>query len=80
MASTLQRKVQSGKPARGGGTAFRTLPAYLAAGAPIEGVVILEAVDAIPDIFKTLANVTGDLSVAAILGRPRSPSRPSPAP
>jgi Na+/H+-dicarboxylate symporter len=64
----------------GGGTAFRTLPAYLAAGAPIEGVVILEAVDAIPDIFKTLTNVTGDLSAAVILGRPRSPSLPSPAP
>ncbi|HUP20760.1 MAG TPA: cation:dicarboxylase symporter family transporter, partial [Gemmatimonadota bacterium] len=53
----------------GGGTAFKTLPAYLAAGVPIEGVVLLEAVDAIPDIFKTVLNVTGDMTVAAILSR-----------
>lgn len=53
----------------GGGSAFRTLPAYLAAGAPIEGIVILEAVDTIPDIFKTLTNVTGDLSAATLLSR-----------
>jgi Na+/H+-dicarboxylate symporter len=46
-----------------------TLPAYLAAGIPIEGVVILEAVDAIPDIFKTVLNVTGDMSAATILAR-----------
>lgn len=53
----------------GGGVAFRTMPAYLAAGLPIEGVVILEAVDAIPDIFKTITNVTGDMSAATILTR-----------
>jgi len=53
----------------GGGAGFRTLPAYLAAGVPLEGVVILEAVDAIPDIFKTVTNVTGDMSAAAILSR-----------
>lgn len=47
-----------------------TLPAYMAAGIPIEGVVILEAVDAIPDIFKTVLNVTGDMSAAVILTRP----------
>jgi proton glutamate symport protein len=53
----------------GGGSAFRSLPAYLAAGIPIEVYVILEAVDTIPDIFKTLTNVTGDMSAAAILSR-----------
>ncbi len=53
----------------GGGSAFRSLPAYLALGLPIEGIVILEAVDAIPDIFKTIINVTGDMSAAAILSR-----------
>ncbi len=52
-----------------GGTNFKTLPAYLAAGLPIEGVVILEAVETIPDIFKTLLNVTGDMSAATILSR-----------
>lgn len=53
----------------GGGAAFKTLPAYLAAGLPIEGVVIFEAVDVIPDIFKTLVNVTGDMTAAIILAR-----------
>jgi Na+/H+-dicarboxylate symporter len=53
----------------GGGGAFKTLPAYLAAGVPVEGIVILEAADAIPDIFKTLLNVTGDLAAATILTR-----------
>lgn len=59
----------------GGGSTFRLLPAYLAAGIPIEGIVVLEAVDTIPDIFKTLTNVTGDMSAATILSRsmPREP-------
>jgi proton glutamate symport protein len=46
-----------------------SLPAYVAAGIPIEGVMILGAVDTIPDIFKTLLNVTGDLTVAAVVAR-----------
>ena len=58
----------------GGSATFRLLPAYLAAGVPIEGVVILEAVDTIPDIFKTLLNVTGDMSAAAVLSRLRRPA------
>jgi proton glutamate symport protein len=52
-----------------GGVAFTTLPAYLAAGLPIEAIVVLEATTTIPDIFKTLLNVTGDMSAAAILSR-----------
>lgn len=53
----------------GGGSAFRNRPAYLALGLPIEGIVILETVDAIPDIFKSIINVTGDMSAAAIISR-----------
>lgn len=52
-----------------GAGSVRSLPAFLAAGVPIEGVLILNAVDAIPDIFATLANVTADMSVATILSR-----------
>ena len=48
---------------------IRSLPAYVAAGIPIEGVLMLNAVDTIPDIFATLANVTADMSVATILSR-----------
>jgi Na+/H+-dicarboxylate symporter len=52
-----------------------TLPFYLAAGLPVEGVVLLKAVDAIPDIFKTLLNVTADMSVAVMTARfVRAPS------
>jgi len=59
-----------------GGGPFRTLPAYVAVGMPIEGVVILEAIDLIPDIFKTLVNVTADLSMAALLTREGRPAPP----
>ena len=46
-----------------------TLPFYLAAGLPIQGIVLLNAVDSIPDVFKTLLNVTADMSVATIVAR-----------
>ena len=55
-----------------GGTAFATVPAYLAAGLPLEAVVVFEATTTIPDIFKTVLNVTGDMSAAAMLSRSRS--------
>jgi proton glutamate symport protein len=51
------------------GPGLKTMPAYLAAGVPIEGVIVLEAVETIPDIFKTVLNVTGDMSAATILTR-----------
>ncbi len=60
----------------GGGSSFKTLPAYLAAGLPIEGVVIMEVVETIPDIFKTVLNVTGDMSVATILAAGSSQAVP----
>jgi Na+/H+-dicarboxylate symporter len=52
-----------------GGSGFDTLPAYAAAGIPIEGLVLVVAVDTIPDIAKTLINVTGHMSVATITNR-----------
>lgn len=52
-----------------GGQAFSTLPAYVAAGMPVEGVILLEATSMAPDMLKTIINVTGDMSVAAILSR-----------
>ena len=51
------------------GPGFKTIPAYIAAGVPIEAVIVVEAVEAIPDIFKTLLNVTGDMSAATLLTR-----------
>jgi Na+/H+-dicarboxylate symporter len=50
------------------GSSLQMLPFYLDAGIPIEAVVLLNAVDAIPDIFKTVLNVTGNMSAAVIVG------------
>jgi Na+/H+-dicarboxylate symporter len=44
-------------------------PLFLAIGLPPEGIGILIAVDAIPDTFSTVLNVTGDLAAAAIVAR-----------
>lgn len=56
-----------GVPRGGGG--FKTLPAYIAAGIPVEGVVIIEAVKTIPDVFMTLLNTTAYMAVATLLSR-----------
>lgn len=52
-----------------GGSSLKSLPLYVAAGIPPEAVVIFEAVDAVPDMFKTVANVTANLTVAAVVAR-----------
>jgi proton glutamate symport protein len=44
-------------------------PLFLAIGLPVEGIGILIAVDAIPDLFSTILNVTGDLTAAAVVAR-----------
>ena len=70
-------------PAVPGGSIIVMVPVLLAAGLPTEGVGVLLAVDTIPDMFRTTANVTGHLSVAAVLGRERAPvahGRTEPAP
>jgi len=46
-----------------------TIPFYMALGIPIEGIVLVTAVVAIPDIFKTLVNTTANMSVAVIVAR-----------
>jgi proton glutamate symport protein len=50
-----------------GGSIIAMVPVLAAANLPIDGVGILLAVDAIPDMFRTTANVTGTLSLAATL-------------
>jgi Na+/H+-dicarboxylate symporter len=44
-------------------------PICLALGAPIELLPLLLAVEVIPDIFRTVGNVTGDLAATVILNR-----------
>ncbi len=46
-----------------------TWPLLLSTGIPIEALVMLKVADAIPDIFKTVLNVTADMSVATIVDR-----------
>ncbi len=42
-------------------------PLFVAIGLPAEGIGILIAVDAIPDTFSTVLNVTGDLAATALV-------------
>jgi Na+/H+-dicarboxylate symporter len=49
-------------------------PLFLAIGLPVEGIGILIAVDALPDIFATVLNVTGDLAAAVLIGRTSLPA------
>jgi len=44
-------------------------PLFAAIGLPAEGIGILIAVDALPDLFATTLNVTGDLAATAIVAR-----------
>ena len=44
-------------------------PLFLAIGLPLEGIGILIAVDAIPDLFATVTNATGDLAAATLVAR-----------
>jgi Na+/H+-dicarboxylate symporter len=52
-----------------GGLFVVTAPVMLSAGLPLDGIALLVAADAIPDIFNTLGNVTGDMAVATIVAR-----------
>ena len=48
-------------------------PLFLAIGLPIEGIGLLIAVDAIPDLFATVLNASGDLAAAVLVaGRSRT--------
>jgi proton glutamate symport protein len=53
------------------GSVYLAAPVLVAAGLPTEGIGLLLALDAIPDAFRTLANVTADLTTATVLARTR---------
>ncbi len=53
-----------------GGSIIAMVPALSAANLPLEGIGILLAVDAIPDMFRTTANVTGSLALATAVSSP----------
>jgi Na+/H+-dicarboxylate symporter len=51
------------------GSIVAMVPAMVAAGVPVEGMGVLLAVDTVPDMFRTTANVTGDMSAAVVIAR-----------
>lgn len=58
-----------GAPGIPRGAFIMLTPLFLTLGLPAEGIGILIAVDAIPDLFATLLNTTGDLAAAALVAR-----------
>lgn len=48
-------------------------PLFIAIGLPVEGIGILIAVDAIPDLFSTVLNTTGNLAAAALVAKLEGP-------
>lgn len=56
-----------------GGSILAIGPVLVAAGVPLSGIGVLLAVDLIPDLFRTTANVTGGMAAAAMVGR-RTPT------
>jgi Na+/H+-dicarboxylate symporter len=57
-----------------------TVPIALAMGMPLELLPLLLAVEVVPDIFRTVSNVTADVAVAAMVERGETRDRPPPAP
>ena len=51
-------------------------PLFSAIGLPVEGIGILIAVDALPDTFATVLNVTGDLAATVLVARAESRRAP----
>jgi Na+/H+-dicarboxylate symporter len=52
-----------------GCAAFRTLPAHLAVGIPVEELVLIQAVKDISDYGNTLADTTAQFAAATFLSR-----------
>jgi Na+/H+-dicarboxylate symporter len=55
---------------------FATIaPICLAVGVPLVMLPLLLAVESLPDLFRTVGNVTADLAVTRIVGRPQRPAQ-----
>ncbi len=55
-------------------------PIAMALGVPIAPLALLVAVEMIPDIFRTVGNVTLDVAVTAAVDRGETGPKPAPAP
>lgn len=58
-----------GTPGIPSGAGYTTMGAYVAIGIPAEGYIFFKSLDPIPDIFKTVVNVTGFMAAASIVDR-----------
>lgn len=58
------------------GSVISLLPAFQSAGLPISGISILIGLDRIPDMFRTMTNVTGHLTSAVVVSALERPARP----
>jgi Na+/H+-dicarboxylate symporter len=58
-----------GVPGVPGGVILVIAPVLDAVGVPPAGVGVLLAIDAVPDMFRTLTNVTADLAAAVVVAR-----------
>ena len=52
-----------------GGSIIAMVPVLASVNLPVEGIGILLAVDTMPDMFRTTANATGTMTLAAVLRR-----------
>ncbi len=60
----------SAVPGIPGGSIIAIVPVLTAAHLPLEGIGLLLAVDTIPDMFRTIANVTGAMTLTAMVRGP----------
>lgn len=58
-----------------GGSIIAMVPVLTVANLPLDGIAILLAVDTIPDMFRTTANLTGAMTLTAILPASRAGTR-----
>ena len=54
-------------------------PVCIVVGAPVEPLALLLAVETVPDIFRTVGNVTADVAATALVGAPARDGEPAQA-
>jgi len=59
--------------------AAKSMAYYVAAGIPVEGVILIEGADVLIDYARTVVGVTGNLAMASLLTRPANSPAVAPA-
>ena len=72
MLAAVSVPVSFSAPGIPSGGVFVATPFFITVGLPVEGVGLLIALDVIPDLFKTLINVTGHMAATVLLSRNQS--------